>query len=308
MSLERVAFAGAGAVGCYFGGMLARAGVPVMLIGRQPHVDRIRRDGLFLERAEFQEYIPVAASTDLAAVREAGIVVVCVKTTDTETAAAALAPLLAPNAIVVSFQNGVDNVERMQRAAGIAAIPAVVYVACSMSGPGRVKHNGRGDIVIGGPSAAAGRISKLFGHAGIPCRVSEHVERELWTKLVMNCAYNAISAVTHARYRFLTGDDRIRGVMKELIREVTAVAAACGVILPAIEQLTEQAFKLGETMATATSSTEQDITRGRATEIDSLNGYVVRRGTELGIPTPVNSTVYALVKFMEPGSAKDQST
>lgn len=308
MSMERVAFVGAGAVGCYFGGMLARAGVPVTLIGRQAHVDAIRREGLHLERAEFQEYIPVDASTDLAAISDAGIVVLCVKTTDTETAAAALAPQLARDAIVVSFQNGVDNVERMERAAGIAAIPAVVYVACAMSGPGRVKYNGRGDIVIGGPSEAAGRISKIFGQAQIPCRISENVARELWTKLAMNCAYNGISAVTHARYRFLTEDSKIRGVMEELIEEVLSVAAACGVILPDREHLAEQAFKLGETMATATSSTEQDITRGRATEIDSLNGYVVRRGKELGVPAPVNSTVYALVKFMELGSFQRQST
>src|ERR1700751_1372589 len=121
MENERIAFLGARAVGCYFGGMLARAGVPVTLIGRANHVDAIRRDGLFLERNDFQEYIRLDASTDVGAVLDASIVVVCVKTTDTESAVAAIAPHLAPGALVVSFQNGVDNVERMQRAAGIAA-------------------------------------------------------------------------------------------------------------------------------------------------------------------------------------------
>ncbi|HEY2383365.1 MAG TPA: 2-dehydropantoate 2-reductase [Terriglobia bacterium] len=303
MNDERVAFVGAGAVGCYFGGMLARAGVSVTLIGRANHIEAIRRDGLFLERADFQEYIPVAASTEIDAIREAGIVFLCVKTTDTETAAAAMASHLAAGALVVSFQNGVDNVERMQRAAGIAALPAVVYVACAMSGPGRLKHNGRGDIVIGGPSSDSERIARLFESARIPCRISRNIDRELWTKLVMNCAYNAISALTHARYRFLTADPAMRDVMKELIREVVAVGIAAGVVLPAVEELAAAAFKLGETMATATSSTEQDITRGRLTEIDSLNGYVARRGKELGISTPVNSTVYALVKFIEQGTA-----
>ena len=118
------------------------------------------------------------------------------KTIDTETAAAEIAPHLAKDALLVSFQNGVDNVERIQRATGIDAIPAVVYVAAAMSGPGRVKHNGRGDVVIGD----APRLAKVFDDAAIPCRVSNNIAGELWTKLVMNCAYNAISALTHAQY------------------------------------------------------------------------------------------------------------
>jgi len=274
----------------------------VTLIGRAGHVDAIRRDGLFLERADLQGYIPLDASTEIDAVRDAGIVFVCVKTTDTETAAAALAPHLTPGALVVSFQNGVDNVERMRSAAGIAAIPAVVYVACAMSGPGRVKHHGRGETVIGGPSAAADRIARVFEAGHIPCRIAGNIAGELWKKLVMNCAYNAISALTHARYLSLAEDPPILDVMRELIREVVAVGTAAGVVLPDAEQLTAAALKLGETMATATSSTEQDISRGRPTEIDSLNGYVVRRSKELGVPTPVNSTLYALVKFIEPRS------
>jgi 2-dehydropantoate 2-reductase len=297
--MERIAFVGAGAVGCYFGGMLARAGVPVTLIGRAVHVDPIRRDGLFLEGKDFEEYIRLDASTNIDAIRDAGIVVVCVKTTDTESAAAGIAPHLAPGALVVSFQNGVDNVERMQRAAGLTAFPAVVYVACTITGSGRVKHNGRGDIVIGSESAATQRIARVFEQAHVPCRISENIDGELWTKLVMNCAYNAISALTHARYRFIVEDPEIRDVMKELIKEVAAVGSAAGVALPAVEVLTTAAFKLGETMATATSSTEQDIARGRPTEIDSLNGYVVRRGKELGVPTPVNKTLYGLVKRIE---------
>src|SRR5215475_13536113 len=118
--MERIAFVGAGAIGCYFGGMLARAGVPVTVIGRAVHVDPIRRDGLFLEGTDFQEYIRLDASTNIDAIGDASIVV-CVKTTDTESAAASIAPHLAPGAPVISFQNGVDNVERMQRAAGLTA-------------------------------------------------------------------------------------------------------------------------------------------------------------------------------------------
>jgi 2-dehydropantoate 2-reductase len=304
MDAERVAIVGAGAVGCYFGGMLAHAGVPVTLIGRASHIDAIRANGLFLQRKDFEEYIRVDASTEIRSVRKCTIVLLCVKTIDTETAAAAVAPHLGADSMVVSFQNGVDNVERIRRATGIAAIPAVVYVACAMTGPGRVTHNGRGDIVIGPRSVLTERISRLFEAARIPCRISENIDGELWTKLLMNCAYNAISAITHSRYRDLREDVEIQNVMKELIREVTAVGTAAGVALPGVEQLIEAATRLGEAMATATSSTEQDLTRGRPTEIDSLNGYIVRRGRELGVPTPVNATVYALVKLIERQSHK----
>jgi 2-dehydropantoate 2-reductase len=299
MQAEHVAVVGAGAVGCYFGGMLARAGVPVTLIGRANHVDAINREGLFLERAGFQGYVKVEADTRIDAVREATIVLLCVKTVDTETAAVSLSPHLGNDALLVSFQNGVDNAERIRAAAGIDALPAVVYVAAAMSGPGRVKHYGRGDIVIGSGSRGTSRIASAFEAAEIPCRVSDNIAGELWTKLVMNCAYNAISAVTQARYILIKENALARDVMRELIQEVVAVGIAAGVVLPAADQLTAAALHLGEAMANATSSTAQDLARGRPTEIDSLNGYVARRGKQLGISTPVNSTLHALVKLLE---------
>jgi len=295
MQAEHVAIVGAGAVGCYFGGMLARGGLPVTLIGRAQHVDAIHRDGLFLERSDFKDFVKVHADTRIEAIQEATIVLLCVKTIDTESAAAAIAPNLRDGALLVSFQNGVDNAERIYATTGIRAIPAVVYVACAMTGPGRVRHYGRGDIVIGG----APRISAVCDRTQIPCRVSDNIAGELWTKLVMNCAYNAISAVTQAQYILIKDDPLTLDVMKELIAEVVAVGVAAGVVLPDADRLTDAALKLGDAMANATSSTAQDLARGRRTEIDSLNGYVARRGRELGVRTPVNSTLHALVKLIE---------
>jgi 2-dehydropantoate 2-reductase len=295
MIREHIAVVGAGAVGCYFGAMLARAGVPVTLIGRAQHVEAINRDGLFLERSDFQEYVKVQASEEIAVVRDATIILLCVKTIDTENAALQIAPHFATDALLVSFQNGVDNVERIQRATSINAIPAVVYVAAAMSGPGRVKHNGRGDIVIGDVP----RVATVFQGAGIPCPISDNIAGELWTKLVMNCAYNAVSAVTGSRYLPIKNDSLTRDVMKGLIEEVVAVANAGGIQIATANHLMEAALKLGDAMASATSSTQQDLSLGRLTEIDSLNGYIVRRGRELGVPTPVNATLYALVKFLE---------
>ena len=248
----KIAVLGAGAVGCYFGGMLARSGEPVTLIGRAQHVEAINRDGLLFDSVNFQGRVAVEASTDLAAARDAGIVLLCVKTLDTVETMKAAAPCLAPDAVVVSMQNGVDNAERIHAALNFDAMSAVVYVAAQMSGPGRLKHNGRGDLVLE-QRPAARDLAALFEHAGVPCRISPNIDTELWTKMIINCAYNAISALARARYFRLVGNPLTHQVMRETIEEAWAVAKALGVTLdkPA---LIEATFKLGETMGQAMSS------------------------------------------------------
>jgi len=296
----RVAVLGAGAVGCFFGGMLARAGVPVTLIGRARHVDAINANGLFLEGLCFQEHIRIPASTDVSMAHDAEIILFCVKTVDTEPAA----KLLRSEAVIVSLQNGVDNVARIRASTGIEAIPAVVYVGAAMTAPGHVKHSGRGDLVIGDVWRNAHLrerlpgIAQMFERAEVPCRVSENVEGELWTKMIINCAYNAISALGRAKYSALVRDPLTRDLMKQVTEEAIAVARADGVHLPDTD-LMEAVWKIGDALAGATSSTAQDIARGSRTEIDSLNGYIVRRGVELNVPTPANQTLHALIKLRE---------
>jgi 2-dehydropantoate 2-reductase len=300
---NKIAVAGAGAVGCYFGGMLARAGAAITLIGRAEHVEAINANGLFLDGLKVQEKIPVAASTELAAARQADLVLFCVKTPDTESTAKELAAHLAPGAAVVSLQNGVDNAERIHAAAGIPAIPAVVYIGVSMEGPGRVKHSGRGDLILGRIEGQpqeqdVARIARLFENAGVPCRVSANIQVDLWTKLLMNCAYNAISALGEAKYGHLARNPWTRRVLTQTIEEVVAVANAAGIGIDRAAML-ESALQLAGPMDQAVSSTAQDILRGKRTEIDALNGYVVRRGQELGVATPVNETLHALIKLRE---------
>lgn len=305
----RVAVLGAGAVGSYFGGMLTRAGARVTLIGRRTHIEAIARDGLFLDSIRFQEHVAVAASTQADAARDAELVLFCVKTVDTESAARVLAPHLAPGVILVSLQNGVDNLERIRAAAGIEALPAVVYVAAAMTAPGRVKHVGRGDLVIGHPRNERRedlqRVAQCFERAGVPCRIAENIEGELWLKLIMNCAGNAVTALAQASYGQAARNELTRQVMAEVAREAIAVAHAAGVALPPGD-LVAAGLKLAQDLGAATSSTAQDITRGKRTEIDALNGYVARRGTELGVPTPVNHTLFALVKLLEDSLAARQ--
>lgn len=298
-----VAVVGAGAVGCYFGGMLARAGIRVTLIGRPGHMEAIARHGLLLDGLHFRERIPLAASTGIESVGGAGVVLFCVKTVDTEAAAREMHPFLGPDAAVLSLQNGVDNVDRIFTATGVRAIPVAVYVAAAMTSPGEVTHTGRGDLVAGYRAGWPRQpdlepLAGLFAHASVPCRISDAIETELWTKMTMNTAYNAISALTRARYGRIVAFQPLRELMRRAVAETVTVARAEGVPLsePAVM---DAVWKLGAAMTGALSSTAQDLTRGKRTEIDSLNGYVSRRGAVLGVPTPVNDTLTALVKFLE---------
>src|SRR5690606_18293428 len=141
-------------------------------------------------------------------------------------------------------------------------------------------------------------IAGAFGAAGISVRISENVIGELWVKLAINCAYNALSALTRGRYGELIIKDDARHVMREAVEEIQALAVAKGVRIPD-PALLDTVYGVAAAMPGQTSSTEQDIARGQTTEIDHLNGYVAREGERLGVPTPVNRTLHALVKVLE---------
>jgi len=202
-------------------------------------------------------------------------------------------------------------VERIRAVAGIDAFAAVVYVAASMTAPGRVKHSGRGDLILGDLPGHAGedhdrqlqlaRVASFFQRAGVPCRVSDNVEGELWVKMIINCAYNAVSALGHAHYQRVGSVCWSKAVMIKATEEALGVARALGVRLPEVNMV-ETVLGISESMANATSSMAQDLARGKRTEIDSLNGYLVRRGAEAGVATPVNETLHALVKLLEESS------
>jgi len=290
----RVAVLGAGAVGCYYGGMLARAGHRVVLIGRARHMDAIARDGLRFETRDFSENISMDTSTSAEAVRGAKLVLFCVKSTDTETAAAEIAPYLDADALVVNLQNGVDNAERIRSKVKNPVIPAAVYVASEMKGPGHLKHHGRGDLVMGSSNE---KIKAWFESAGVPVAVSDNIAGELWAKLVLNCAYNAISAIAQLPYGKMIQGPGVRELMRDVVEETLAVAKASGV--PMAPGMLERTLRLADSMPTQFSSTAQDLARGKPTEIDYLNGLVVRKAEALGIATPANRALWALVRLLE---------
>src|SRR6266480_4591513 len=270
-NLDPIAVMGAGAVGCYYGGMLARAGHDVTLIARPQHVEAVQKRGLRMETKAFDANVPMQAG-------------------------AALAPYVEPGAVVLSLQNGVDNAERLAAVLGRDVVPAVVYVAVEMAGSGHVRHHGRGELVIG-RSAASARIAAEFGAAGVPVEVSDNVSGALWAKLVVNCAYNALSAITQLPYGRMVQGDGVPAVMGDVVDECLAVARASGVGGPG--DMRQAVPRIAQTMLGQFSSTALFFDDTTTTEIDHLNGFVVRKGDALGVPTPANRVLLALVKLLE---------
>jgi 2-dehydropantoate 2-reductase len=298
----RIAVVGAGAVGGYFGGMFARAGAPTLFIGRKHFADAVNSKGLVLDSWHGQERIAAEATTEMSAVRDCPLILFCVKANDTSATATQMAQFVSPDATVVCLQNGIDNADQVRAVTNVMAVPAVVYVAVSVPEAGRVKHLARGDLIIGPPSERTTHLADLFIRAGIPCRVSDNIEGELWLKLLRNCALNAISALGQARYGQIAKNDDAKKLMEQIVDEVLAVARAARVALPGVDDRHSgmvAALELATQMADAFSSTAQDLNRDQPTEIDALNGYICRRGAELGIPVPVNHALFSLVKLAE---------
>jgi len=293
--------------------MLARAGYEVTLIGREAHMQAIADHGLQLDLANSSgvESIHIHTSTEVASVHQADLVLFCVKSTDSESVAKHIAPYLLPHAVVVSLQNGVENSMLISQHIKNAVIPAVVYVATEITAPGCVKHHGRGDLVIGTmsptrlshPQQTLTAVSELFASAQVAVRISDNVMVELWSKLMVNCAFNAISGLSQLSYGKLAERETIRSTQADVVKEVIAVAKADGVVLSEPEALQTVAH-IAVAMAGQKSSTAQDMARHKISEIDHLNGFIVRRGFAHGIATPVNQALYALVKLVESSYAE----
>ncbi|WP_040156121.1 ketopantoate reductase family protein [Mobilicoccus massiliensis] len=294
----RIAIMGAGAVGCHLGGRLAQAGHDVTLVGRPRLLKALEQDGLRLESTArgTDDRVRVRATTDPAAVREADAVLVCVKSLATEEAGTQIAPHLRPGALVVSVQNGLDNAEVLRTAIGrddVTVYPSVIYVAVGMAGAAHVRHVGGGRVLL--PDSASSALVTALRDAVEVETVSDVVPAQ-WTKFVVNCAWNALSALTGLSYARLNDSPHIPAVLEQIVGECDAVARAEGVTL---DDPLGATLALVAVMPDQLSSTAQDLAAGRRTEIDQLNGHVVRRGAELGIPTPANELLLALTRIAE---------
>ena len=297
----KIVVLGAGSVGCFFGGMLARANHDVTLIARPSHVEAIAKNGLYMDCQSFQDYVQVKARSDYLSLRDADIVLCCVKSPDTEIVIEEVKQYLNKSAVILSLQNGVDNAERIARLVDNPTYPTVVYVATAMAGPGKLKHFGRGELVLGALGNNSGglyALSDFFQKSNIPCEISSNIRKDLWLKFLVNCSYNGISAIGQIQYGKMVSNPEIVNLINQITQECLMVAEKEGVMITSAEA-SQANHVIGVTMSGQKSSTAQDLAKGKHTEIDYLNGLIVRRAAEYGLSAPANQAVYALVKMLE---------
>jgi 2-dehydropantoate 2-reductase len=316
MAAGGVLVAGAGAVGSVFGGLLSRAGMRVTLLGRAAHVRAVAERGIALDGLFGTHRVSVAAAESdpgrLAGPYEA--ILLTVKSWDTRSVIPLVAPLLAPDGVVICLQNGLGNVEA---AAEIVGPPRVlggrVIFGAEVPEPGRVRVTVYADpVLVGAPDptdrALADRArawAARFDAAGIPSRYTDRLAAELWAKLFYNAALNPLGALLGVPYGRLAEADDTRAVMDAAIDEAFAVARASGVALAWDTPMEyRQTFygRLVPSTADHRSSMLQDLERGRPTEIDAINGYVARRAAALGSAAPVNATLTRLIRARAGGS------
>jgi 2-dehydropantoate 2-reductase len=311
--MSRILIAGTGALGSVFGGLLRAGGNDVTLLGRDPHLSAVRRDGLRITGIWGEHFASgLACCTDASALRgNFDAILITVKSFDTASMAAATAPLLSPHGVMISLQNGLGNLELITAAAGYdRALGGRVIFGAELTAPGVVQVTVYADpVLIGAPALESARWShlqerakawaRLFDDCGIPSQPCDDIAAALWAKAFYNAALNPLGALLGLHYGALPQHEDSRSIMDRVIDECFTVATAEGVRL-AWDSPDAYRQSFYEHLVPSTfhhrSSMLQDLERGRRTEIEAINGEVWRRGLKHRVPVPFNELLTRLVR------------
>jgi 2-dehydropantoate 2-reductase len=301
----KIAVVGAGAMGSLFGALLAESGADVCLVDVwQAHVDKINADGLLIESGGQHRSVALTAATDPEIVAGAQLVIVFVKSTQTAAAAATAAGLVDTDGTVLTLQNGMGNAEALASEID----PEQIIVGTTSHGatlldPGSIRHAGSGPTLIGplikGPNGhqRAEAVATYCSNALIATDVSEEVLPVLWGKLIVNVGINAITALTGIKNGQILDLEATAALSRAAVEEAIAVAYAQDI--PIREDAVNHVLEIARATAANRSSMGQDVDKHQATEIEAINGYVVREAGRLGVAAPVNQTLTALIKTLE---------
>jgi 2-dehydropantoate 2-reductase len=302
----KVCILGAGALGCSIGGALAEAGSDVWLINRsKAHVDAINAQGLRVRDGQAERLVPVRAATDGRGIGPADLLVVLVKSFDTASAIRAAAPMIGTDTVVMSLQNGLGHEEILADAVGHSRVMAgKTYVGGVMLGPGHIISGTRGKQTLigeldGRVSARAEAIAAEFRRAGLATEVSANIVGTMWDKLLVNVSTGALAGITRLTYGPLYEVPEIEATAIAAVAEAMTVARAKGIELSIREPHDAWVMASAGLPRDFKTSMLQSLEKGSKTEIDFINGAVVREGERLGIPTPVNRALVACIKGIE---------
>jgi len=302
----RILVVGPGAIGSLFAGMLTSGGHDVWLLGRRREVvDTINRDGITIQQvwtgATLQ--IPVRATVDPGKAAQAELIVVCTKCPGVRQATRDALPAAGEGTVFLTVQNGLGSVDTMASVAGRERVLAgVTSNGTTLLGPGSIRHSWMGDTIIGELDGQVTKrleqVAEALRQSEIKVAVSRSIDLPIWTKLVANCAMSPLAALLRVKNGQLVERPEARELLRAVVREVLSVAEARGVALPPFSEIVEKVETNCRNNATNKMSMLQDVERGAPTEIDYINGAVVKEGEAAGVPTPINRALTQLVKAL----------
>ncbi len=301
----KIAVIGAGAMGSIFGGHLKEVGEDVTFIDiYKEHMEKISKDGLYIEMPDGTSKVikGIKTATSTEGLPKMDLIIIFVKSTITKEAAKEALPLVKDNTLFLTLQNGLGNGEAIAEVVGEEKVLlGVTTCGGTFLGPGKVRFAGKGDTFIGGLKIGKEKvlpIVNVFNRAELPAYYREDVIGLVWDKLFVNVAINPVTAITGLKNGELLNYDETKAIMNRLVEEAVAVAEKRGVKRD-VEEVYNHALEVAEKTAKNMSSMLQDITKGRKTEIDTINGKIVEYGREVGVSTPYNEMVTYLIKILE---------
>lgn len=301
----RIAVMGSGGVGGYYGGLLAQAGYDVTFIARGAHLEALRENGLRVKSVHGDFTVaPVQATDTPAEVGPVALVMVCVKTPDTDCAAQDIKPMVGPDTTVMSLQNGIDAAERLGAVVGTEHIVGgATWISSTVESPGVIRQFSEIRRIVLGEldgqiTARVQALAEVLGSTGATVEVTDNILKVLWTKFVFIASISGIGSLTRLEIGDYRAVSETRTLLVGLMREVETVAHAGGVVLDG--DVIEQALALVDGVAANIKpSMQRDVEAGRRSELDSIIGAIGHRGRELGIATPVADMVYAALLPIE---------
>ena len=306
----RIAIVGAGAMGLLLTHLLSRTeSAEIWLLDIHPErEEKIRKEGLRVEGVSGEHHVQPRITVKPEEIGQADLVIICVKSPDTYEASLNANPLIGPDTAVLTLQNGLGNFEAIERAVGPGRVlGGTTSMGATVLGLNHVRHAGWGETVVGEPAGKrtkrAEAILELFGHAGLEVSFTDNLPGLLWSKLIINVGINALTALTRIHNGRLIDHEGTRTVMKMAVEEAAQVAQALGIHL-LYDHPVEKVAGVCEATAGNIASMLQDVLKEKRTEIEQINGAVVREAARLGIHTPVNETLLGLVKTLEESYAE----
>ncbi len=301
----RIAIAGVGAMGGLFAYLLSKAkDTEIFLLDIHPErVEKIKKEGLFIEGISGEHHIHPEITLQASDIGPVDLVLLCIKSSCTYQASLSSKPLLGPDTPVLTLQNGLGNMEEIERALGPGRnLGGTTSMGATVLAPNRIRHAGWGDTVIGEPGGEkterAEKILALFQSCDLEISFTDNLAGLLWSKLIINVGINALTALTGLHNGKLLNYEGSRSVMEKAVNEAVQVVTALGVKLLYDDPI-EKVRGVCKATAGNIASMLQDNLKEKKTEIEQINGAIVREAAKRNIPTPVNETLMGLVKTLE---------